>query len=46
MGDVERILVEERERLHKDLQVREDWDEAHIHECRQAILSYYEDDMF
>jgi hypothetical protein len=46
MGDIEWDLVEERERLHEDLQAREDWDKAHICECRQEILSYYEDNMF
>jgi hypothetical protein len=46
VGDVEQDLVEERECLRKDLQAREDWDEAQIHEGRQEILFYYEDNTF
>jgi hypothetical protein len=46
VGNVERVLEEERERLCKDLQAREDWDEAQIREHRQEILSYYEDNTF
>jgi hypothetical protein len=46
MGDVVRVLAEEREHLHEDLQVREDWDKAHVRECRQEILFYYEDNTF
>jgi hypothetical protein len=45
VGDVERILAEERELLWEDLQVREDFDEALMQEHRQEILSYYEDTM-
>jgi hypothetical protein len=46
MGDIEQVLAEERECLREDLQAREDWDEAHVRERRQEILSYYEDNMF
>jgi hypothetical protein len=46
MGNLEWDLAKERDRLQEDLQVREDWDEAHMEECRQKILSYYEDNTF
>jgi hypothetical protein len=45
-GNVDWDLAEERDCLQEDLQAREDWDEAHMQERRQEILSHYEDNMF
>jgi hypothetical protein len=46
VGTVEGILAEEWEHLQEDLQAREEWDKAQVRECRQEILSYYDDNMF
>jgi hypothetical protein len=46
VGDVERMLAEERDLLWEDLWAREDFNEAHMQEHRWEILSYYEDTMF
>jgi hypothetical protein len=46
VGEVDQILAEKWDCLQEDLQMREEFNEALIWECRQEILSYYEDNIF